>query len=123
MPATIVADVMKDMNIHSGEIFGPVTTSIRADGEDHVIHIANDTEYGLSRAVFTGDVQRGVAVAKRIETGIAHMNGPTVWDGAQMPFGGVKASGYGRFGETAALDEFTELRWIIIEDPKRHYPI
>ncbi len=122
MPATIVADVMKNMNIHSGEIFGPVTTSIRADGEHHATHVADDTECGLSRAVFTGDVQRGVAVAKRTETGIAHMNGPTVGDEAQMPSDGVKASGYSRFGGTVALDEFTELRWITIEDPKQHYP-
>jgi len=122
MPATIVADLMKNMDIHSAESFGPVTTPIRTDSEDHAIHVANDTECGLYRAVFTGHVQRGVAVAERIEIGIAHVDGPTVGDEAQMPFGGVKASGYGRFGGTAAIDEFTELRWITIEDPKRHYP-
>ncbi|MEO1399200.1 MAG: aldehyde dehydrogenase family protein, partial [Pseudomonadota bacterium] len=123
MPATVVADVTSDMEIYSAESFGPVTTVIRAEGEDHAVEVANDTKYGLSGAVFTKDIQRGMAVARRMETGIAHINGPTVGDEAQMPFGGVKASGYGRFGGSAAIDEFTELRWITIEDPNQHYPI
>lgn len=123
MPATIIADVTKDMEIYAAESFGPVTTVIRAVGEDQAIEIANDTQYGLAGSVFTRDVQRGMSVAKRMETGIAHINGPTVADEAQMPFGGVKSSGYGRFGGTAAIDEFTELRWITIEDPNQHYPI
>ena len=123
MPATIVADVTPDMDIYSAESFGPVTTVIRARDEDHAVEIANDTEYGLSSAVFTQNIQRGLEVAKRLQTGIAHVNGPTVGDEAQMPFGGTKASGYGRFGGSAAIDEFTELRWITIEDPDQHYPI
>lgn len=123
MPATVVADVTADMEIYSAESFGPVTTVIRVEGEDHAVEVANDTKYGLSGAVFTKDIQRGMAVALRMETGIAHINGPTVGDEAQMPFGGVKASGYGRFGGSAAIDEFTELRWITIEDPNQHYPI
>ncbi|MEM6987303.1 MAG: aldehyde dehydrogenase [Pseudomonadota bacterium] len=123
MPATIVADVTPDMAIYSAESFGPVTTVIRAQGEDNAVEIANDTEYGLSGAVFTQDIRRGMEVAKRMETGIAHINGPTVGDEAQMPFGGTKASGYGRFGGSAAIDEFTELRWITIEDPNQQYPI
>ena len=123
MPATVVADVTPDMEIYSAESFGPVTTVIRVDDEDHAVEVANDTKYGLSGAVFTKDIQRGMAVARRMETGIAHINGPTVGDEAHMPFGGVKASGYGRFGGSAAVDEFTELRWITIEDPNQHYPI
>lgn len=123
MPATIVADVTPQMDIYAAESFGPVTTIIRARDEDHAVEIANDTEYGLSSAVFTQNIQRGLEVAKRLQTGIAHINGPTVGDEAQMPFGGTKASGYGRFGGTAAIDEFTELRWITIEDPDQHYPI
>jgi acyl-CoA reductase-like NAD-dependent aldehyde dehydrogenase len=63
-----------------------------------------------------------MAVARRLKTGICHINGPTVNDEAQMPFGGVGGSGYGRFGGKAAINEFTELRWITIEDPKQHYP-
>jgi acyl-CoA reductase-like NAD-dependent aldehyde dehydrogenase len=86
------------------------------------VAIANDTEYGLAAAVFGRDIQRALTVAKRIESGICHINGPTVGDEAQMPFGGVKDSGYGRFGGKAAIDAFTELRWITIEDPGQHYP-
>ncbi len=123
MPATLVADVTPEMKIYSTESFGPVTAIIAARDENHAIEIANDTQYGLTASVFTNDVRRGFEVAKRLETGIAHVNGPTVSDEAQMPFGGTKASGYGRFGGTAAIDEFTELRWITIEDPDQHYPI
>lgn len=123
MPATLVSGVTPDMSIYNEETFGPVTTLIRARDEKHAIEIANDTVYGLSCAIFTQDVGRGMEIAKRLETGIAHINGPTVSDEAQMPFGGVKASGYGRFGGTAAIDEFTQLRWITIEDPKQTYPI
>ena len=68
------------------------------------------------------DVQRAMGVARRIESGICHVNGPTVGDEAQMPFGGVKSSGYGRFGGKAGVAEFTELRWITVEDAGQHYP-
>src|SRR5215475_2270509 len=81
----------------------------------------NDTEYGLSAAVFSQNIKRAMAVARKIETGIYHINGPTVADEAQIPFGGTKASGYGRFGGKAVIDEFTELRWITSEGPQ-HYP-
>ena len=85
--------------------------------------MANDSEYGLSAAVFGRDINRALRVAKRIESGICHINGPTVHDEAQMPFGGVKSSGYGRFGGKAAINEFTDLRWITIQTEPRHYPI
>lgn len=123
MPAMVVSGVTPDMDIYTRETFGPITTVVRARDEDHAVEIANDTEYGLTSAVFTRDTQRGLAVAKRLQTGIAHINGPTVGDEAQMPFGGTKASGYGRFGGTASINEFTELRWITIEDPNQSYPI
>ena len=108
--------------MYSEESFGPVKPIIRVAGEDEAIRIANDTEYGLSGAVFSRDIQRALSVAGRIESGICHINGPTVFDEPQMPFGGVKGSGYGRFGGKAAIAEFTELRWITIEDPNQHYP-
>ena len=123
MPPLALAGVTPEMNIYAAETFGPVTTIVTALDEDHAVAIANDTEYGLSSAIFTRDTQRGLIVAKRLHTGIAHINGPTVGDEAQMPFGGTKASGYGRFGGTAAINEFTELRWITIEDPNQPYPI
>lgn len=77
-------------------------------GEDEAVRVANDTEYGLSSAVFSRDIKRAMAVAARIQAGICHINGPTVGDEAQMPFGGVKGSGYGRFGGKASIAEFTD---------------
>ncbi|TDK32169.1 aldehyde dehydrogenase [Rhizobium deserti] len=122
MEATLVDKVTPQMRIYSEESFGPAKSVIRVQGDEEAIRVANDTEYGLSAAVFSRDIQRAMAVAKRIESGICHINGPTVHDEAQMPFGGVKGSGYGRFGGRAAIDEFTDLRWITIEDPHQHYP-
>jgi acyl-CoA reductase-like NAD-dependent aldehyde dehydrogenase len=119
--ATLLDHVTPKMRIYKEESFGPVKSIIRVNGDDEAIKIANDTEYGLSSAVFSQNVQRAMGVAKRIQAGICHINGPTVNDEAQMPFGGTKDSGYGRFGGTAAIAEFTELRWITIES-HQHYP-
>jgi len=119
--ATVIDHVTPEMRIYSEESFGPVKPIVRVNGQEEAIRVANDTEYGLSSAVFSRDVQRAMAVAKRLETGICHINGPTVHDEGQMPFGGVKASGYGRFGSKAVIAEFTDLRWITIEGPQ-HYP-
>lgn len=123
MPATIVDKVTNSMNLYADESFGPVVAIIRAKDEAEAIALANDTEYGLSAAVFTKDTARGLNVARQIKSGICHVNGPTVHDEAQMPFGGVGASGYGRFGGKAGIDAFTELRWITIETQPGHYPI
>jgi acyl-CoA reductase-like NAD-dependent aldehyde dehydrogenase len=91
--------------------------------DEEAIRTANDTEYGLAAAVFGHNLDRAYAVASRIESGICHINGPTVADEPQMPFGGVKESGFGRFGGKAGIAEFTELRWITIQTGHRHYPI
>lgn len=123
MQATVLDHVTPAMRIYGEESFGPVVTIVRAKDEAEAVRIANDSEYGLSAAVFGRDVMRAMSVARRIESGICHINGPTVHDEAQMPFGGVKASGYGRFGGNAGIDEFTELRWITIQDGPLHYPI
>ena len=96
---------------------------VRVEGEDEAVRVANDTEYGLSAAVFGRDIGPRARGRQRIESGICHINGPTVHDEAQMPFGGVKASGYGRFGGKAGIDEFTDLRWITVQDGPIHYPI
>lgn len=120
--ATVLDHVTPQMRLYAEESFGPVKPVIRVKSEDEAIRIANDTEYGLSSAVFSKDIQRALAVAARIESGICHINGPTVGDEAQMPFGGVKGSGYGRFGGKASIAEFTDLRWVTIEDPGQHYP-
>ncbi|UVK54236.1 aldehyde dehydrogenase [Mesorhizobium sp. AR02] len=120
--ATLLDHVTPAMRIYAEESFGPVKPVIRVKGEDEAVRVANDTEYGLSSAVFSRDIKRAMAVAARIEAGICHINGPTVGDEAQMPFGGVKGSGYGRFGGKASIAEFTDLRWVTIEDPGQHYP-
>jgi vanillin dehydrogenase len=118
--ATIIDRVTLAMRIYREESFGPVKPVVRVNGDEEAIRVANDTEYGLSAAVFSRDVQRALNVAKRIESGICHINGPTVHDEAQMPFGGVKSSGYGRFGSKAVIAEFTDLRWITIEGPQQY---
>ena len=123
MDATVVDKVSPDMRLFREESFGPVVAVIRARDEDHAVTLANDTEYGLSASVFTRDIARGLKVARRIQSGICHVNGPTVHDEAQMPFGGLKGSGYGRFGGKAGIDAFTELRWITVETEAGHYPI
>ncbi|MGV1772069.1 aldehyde dehydrogenase [Agrobacterium vitis] len=120
--ATLLDHVTSGMRSFDEESFGPVKPVIRVKDEDEAIRIANDSEYGLSSAIFSRDIQRALAIAARIEAGICHINGPTVADEAQMPFGGVKSSGFGRFGGKAAINEFTDLRWITIEDPNQHYP-
>ncbi|CAK12196.1 MULTISPECIES: aldehyde dehydrogenase [Rhizobium] len=120
--ATLLDHVTPEMRVYAEESFGPVKPIIRVTSEEEAIRIANDSEYGLSSAVFSRNVQRAMAVAARIESGICHINGPTVHDEAQMPFGGVKGSGYGRFGGKAAIAEFTDLRWITVEDSAQHYP-
>ncbi|PKR56090.1 aldehyde dehydrogenase [Thalassospira marina] len=122
MDATLLDHVTSSMRIYREESFGPVVCIMRANGDDEAIRIANDSEYGLSSAVFSQNITRAMDVARQIESGICHINGPTVHDEAQMPFGGVKSSGYGRFGGKAAIDEFTETRWMTIQHGKRHYP-
>ncbi|WP_430523062.1 aldehyde dehydrogenase family protein [Ponticoccus litoralis] len=121
--AAALDHVTGDMRIYTEETFGPVVAIIRAGSVDEAVRIANESEFGLSAAVFGRDTMAALAVAKRIESGICHVNGPTVHDEAQMPFGGVKSSGYGRFGGVWGVQEFTELRWITLQDGDLHYPI
>jgi acyl-CoA reductase-like NAD-dependent aldehyde dehydrogenase len=122
MQATVLDGVTSAMRIYSEESFGPVAVVIRVGSIDEAISVANDTEFGLAAAVFGRDAERAMAVARRLETGICHINAPTVYDEPQMPFGGVKASGYGRFGGEAGIHEFTELRWISVHGGKHAYP-
>jgi benzaldehyde dehydrogenase (NAD) len=95
---------------------------VRVRSVEEAISVANDTDYGLAAAVFGRDLNRALAVARQIDSGICHINSSTVHDEAQMPFGGVKGSGYGRFGGRAAIDEFTELRWLSMQTEAQHYP-
>jgi acyl-CoA reductase-like NAD-dependent aldehyde dehydrogenase len=123
MPATIVDHVKSGMKIYDEETFGPITTVVRVNGDKEAVAIANDTAYGLSSAVFGRDVSRALQVALQIETGACHVNGSTVSNEAQAPYGGTKDSGYGRFDGRAVIDEFTELKWITLEPALQAYPV
>ena len=120
---TVLANVTPEMRIYAEESFGPVVAIVPVDGDDEAVRVANDTDYGLAAAVFGEDVDHALEIARRIESGICHVNSSTVHDEPQMPFGGVKSSGWGRFGGRAALEEFTELRWMSVQQMSRHYPI
>jgi acyl-CoA reductase-like NAD-dependent aldehyde dehydrogenase len=121
MEATVLDHVKPNMQLYYEESFGPVASVIRASGDDALVDIANDTEYGLAAAVFSQDVNRAMSVAQRIQSGIVHINGSTVADEPHIPFGGVKNSGYGRFGGPWGIAEFTDVKWLTIES-EQHYP-
>ena len=114
----------------SGELGGLINLALKQSpdilvlGSSRAVHHVSPSvlRTGLSASVFSQDINRALKVAMRINTGICHINGATVADEAQMPFGGVKASGYGRFGGKAGIAEFTDLRWITIETGEPHYP-
>ncbi|HWI22533.1 MAG TPA: aldehyde dehydrogenase family protein, partial [Baekduia sp.] len=120
---TVLSGVTPEMRIYGEESFGPVIAVIAVADDDAAVEIANDTEYGLAASVFGADVSRARSVAGRIESGICHINGATVHDEATAPFGGVKHSGWGRFGSGQVAQEFTDLRWITVSEEERHYPI
>ena len=119
---TILADVTPEMDIYNEETFGPVAIILKSTGTDDAIRIANDSQYGLSAGVMTRDEEKGLAVARRLETGMVHINDSSVNDEPHTPFGGVKGSGLGRHDGQASIDTFTEMRWITLERGGRHYP-
>ncbi|MFZ0920729.1 MAG: aldehyde dehydrogenase family protein [Candidatus Dormiibacterota bacterium] len=119
---TLVTNVSADSDLDRMETFGPVATLEVVDNEDDAVTRANATSYGLASGIITSDPDRGTALASRIEAGIVHVNDQPVHDEPQMPFGGVKDSGWGRFGGTYALDEFTEMRWITVQRGRRPFP-
>lgn len=122
MPATVLDGVTSDMRIYHEETFGPILSIIRAKDTEDALRIANDTEFGLSAAVFGQNITRALDVASRIQTGAVHINGSTVQNEAQAPYGGTKASGFGCFDGRAVIDEFTELKWLTIEQSGQGYP-
>ena len=119
---TVLTDVKPGTPFAYEETFGPVVSVIEVKDEEEAVAVANDTTYGLSASVFTRDFAKGLAIAERIESGMVHINDQTVLNEPQVPFGGVKDSGWGRFGGRAALEEFTELRWISMQRTPRQYP-
>ncbi|MFJ2771129.1 aldehyde dehydrogenase family protein [Streptomyces sp. NPDC087300] len=119
---SVLTDLPADSPVLHQEIFGPVALLLPFDGEDEAVRIANDTPYGLSGAVHTGDVERGVALAKRIETGMIHINDGTVHDEAIVPFGGEKNSGLGRLNGESTVDAFTTQKWISVQHGRSRFP-
>jgi acyl-CoA reductase-like NAD-dependent aldehyde dehydrogenase len=120
---TVLSGVTPEMRVYYEESFGPLASIVIVANAEEALRAANDTGYGLSGAVFSRDVGKAMKIAERLESGICHINGATVHDEPQMSFGGVKDSGWGRFGGKAALEEFTELRWITIRRTPTNYPI
>jgi acyl-CoA reductase-like NAD-dependent aldehyde dehydrogenase len=120
--ATLLTDVPEDSDFAKHETFGPVAAVEVVDSAEAAVAKANRTTYGLSAGIITGDRERGFALAQQIDSGIVHVNDQTVADEPQMPFGGVKDSGFGRFGGQAVVDEFTELRWVTVRNSGHPFP-
>jgi len=119
---TVLTDVKEDMRVCQEEVFGPVVPVIVVEDEEEALRVANNSPFGLSSGIITGDFGKGLAIAERLETGMVHINDSSVHDEPQVPFGGVKDSGWGRHGGLAALEEFTELRWVTMQRTPRQYP-
>src|SRR4051794_30362 len=118
--ATLLTDVPAESDFAKHETFGPVVAIDVVDSAEQAVERANSTSYGLSAGILTSDTDRGFALAQLLEAGIVHVNDQPVGDEPQMPFGGVKDSGWGRFGGQAVVDEFTELRWITVQSGTGH---
>jgi len=113
--ATVLLNVTSDMDVFREETFGPVVCVYTFNDFDEVMKEANDTNYGLSSAIYTRNIHRAMEYAKGIEAGMVHINSPSITDEAHVPFGGVGDSGFGREGTEADLDAFTELKWVTIQ--------
>lgn len=112
MQPALLDGIAANMRIYREETFGPLASIMRAYDAEEAVSIANDSQFGLNAAIFTRDLNRAQAIADRLEYGVVQINGPTVHDDPSMPFGGMKKSGFGRFGGEQTITEFTELRWI-----------
>ncbi|QXH59411.1 aldehyde dehydrogenase [Pseudomonas azerbaijanorientalis] len=122
MGPTLVDRVTREMSIYDEETFGPVTTIVRVKGAEQALEVANDTAYGLSSSIFSRDVTRALELAGRLDAGCVHINGATVQNEPQAPYGGMKKSGYGRFDGSAVIEEFTEVKWVTVEPSNQPYP-
>ncbi len=119
---TVLADVTEAMSIFHTECFGPVAAVTRADDHEHAVRLANNSSYGLSAAVLTNDLQKAISVSEALETGMVHINGPSVRDEPVVPFGGNKNSGGCREGGHFSMDELTELKWVTIQTGQNRFP-
>ncbi|OMP66013.1 aldehyde dehydrogenase family protein [Domibacillus epiphyticus] len=119
---SIFTDVKNDGALAQKELFGPIALIIKADSDEEAITMANDTEAGLSSAIFTSDLEKGEQFALQLDTGMTHINDQTVNDAPNIPFGGNKASGMGRFGNPWVVDEFTVTKWVSVQTTPRQFP-
>lgn len=122
MTPTVFTNVSNQSTIAQTEIFGPAVSVIPFSSEKEALELANDTEFGLSSAVFTRDLEKGLVFAQQIKSGMAHVNDQTVNDEPEAPFGGEKNSGLGRYNGEWALEEFTTIKWISVQTTDRQYP-
>lgn len=122
VPPHVFGDVTPDMRLSCDEVFGPLVGIQSARDEQHALELANGTEFGLSSAVFSGDPERGLRFARKIRTGMTHVNDMPVDDEPHMPFGGEKNSGLGRFNGDWAIEEFSTVQWVGVQRPPRPYP-
>lgn len=121
---TVLKGVTSQMRVYQEESFGPMASVVIVDGAEDALRVANDNDYGLSSAIFSRDVTLALDMAKRLNAGMSHINGTTLDDEPQIPFGGVRDSGYGRSGGAMGFEAFTEIQWISIEGPNAgRYPI
>ncbi|MBP2472615.1 acyl-CoA reductase-like NAD-dependent aldehyde dehydrogenase [Crossiella equi] len=121
-PATVLSGVTPRARLHTEEAFGPVCSVLTFSTDDEAVALANSSDYGLSTGVLTADGVRGLAIARRLRTGIAHVGDQSVNDEPQVPFGGVGSSGYGRFGGRWGVDAFTTTRWVTVAAQHTNYP-
>ena len=112
---TLLTGVEEGMTVCRTETFGPVTSIYPIDSYEDGLEKANDTEFGLSSAIFTNDINKTLHFARNIGAGMCHINGPTVHDEAHVPFGGKGESGMGREGTDADLAAMTELKWVTVQ--------
>jgi aldehyde dehydrogenase (NAD+) len=119
---TVLTGVTRNMKVFREETFGPVAPVLTANSVDEAVEIANDSDYGLSAGIITRNEEQGLSIARRLRTGMAHINDSSVNDEPHVPFGGIGASGLGRHGGKQGIDTFTEMRWITLERGGRHYP-
>jgi aldehyde dehydrogenase (NAD+) len=118
---TVLVGLPEESPLQRQEIFGPVALLATFDGEDEAVRMADDSPYGLSGAVHTRDVERGVRFAQRVESGMFHVNDSTIQDEPLVAFGGEKLSGLGRLGGEASVEAFTTQKWISVRHGRKPY--
>jgi len=121
--ATVIMDVKPEMEVFKSEIFGPVAPITVFDSIEEAIELANCSEYGLAASIHTRALATGLDIAKRLNTGMVHINDQPINCEPHVPFGGMGASGSGgRFGGPASIEEFTQSQWISMVEKPANYP-